>query len=64
MPISRRFAISTEPEGGYIDIDEHGVETLNRIQAVSASRHIIWHPSADFLDLVSKTRRLTGESSG
>lgn len=56
MPISRRFAISTEPEGGYIDLDQHGVEVLNKVQAASAFRHIIWHPSADLLGLVQTIR--------
>ena len=62
MPISRRFAISTEPEGGYIDLDQHGVEVLNKVQAASAFRHIIWHPSADLLDLVQTIRHPATES--
>ncbi len=63
MPISRRFAISTEPEPGYIPLDQHGVEVLNRIQAASASRHVIWHPSADLMNLVLETRRGASEPS-
>lgn len=64
MPISRHLAISTEPEGGYIALDAHGVQVLNQVEAASAFRHIIWHPSADFTDLVLETRREADEPSG
>lgn len=56
MPITRRLAISTEPEAGYIDLDAHGVDVVNSIQIASAFRHVMWHPDADFLELVLKVR--------
>jgi hypothetical protein len=56
MPLGPHHVMSLNRTDEYVDMNEDNVRIVNRIQIVAAHQHVVWHPDADFADLVDEVR--------